>query len=433
MKVRDIICNVDLRLIQGWCKNRKHLLESIWAVIKNRYPARHLKVIGVTGTDGKTTTTHLIYSILRKAGLLTAMVSSVAAFIGDEEIDTGFHVTTPDARFLQPFLARLVSREVKYVVLEVTSHGLDQHRVWGCNFSTGVLTNVTHEHLDYHQTFEKYLTAKGKLFRGVKMAILNRDETHFSYFKQVAKKAKMITYGIDRHADFTPKNFQFKTKLPGKHNLYNCLAAIAATSSLGIDEEIIRRAILSFKPVKGRMEEINEGQKFRAIIDFAHTPNALERALDTLRSQLPVPNSKLIVVFGCAGLRDRVKRSMMGEIAARLGDLVVLTAEDPRTEDVNEIIGQIAKGCLRNGAIEKESRCLNDLNHLNKETYFFRIPDRRKAIRFAIQKLAKKGDIVVICGKGHERSMCFGTTEYPWSDHQEARQALKERLKSKNA
>lgn len=399
---------MDFTSIEALYKNKKHLLESIWAVIKHRYPARHLKVIGVTGTDGKTTTVHLIYSILKEAGFSVAMVSTVAAFVDDEEIDTGFHVTTPDAKFLQPLLRKFVDGKIEYLVLEATSHGLDQHRVLGCNFLIGVLTNVTHEHLDYHQTFERYLAAKAKLFRKVKMAILNRDDKHFNYFKRVARRAKIVTYGIDKKADFTPEKFKFRTELPGKYNLYNCLAAIATASSLGIDNEIIKRALLSFEPVKGRMEEIKEGQNFKVIIDFAHTPNGLEKALTTLKSQKG--RGKLIVVFGCAGERDVKKRPMMGEIAAKLADFVVLTAEDPRTEDVNQIIEQIIRGCQKAGGVEDET--------------FFRIPDRQEAINFAIQELAKENDIVVICGKGHEKSMCFGKTEIPWSDQEAAKKAI---------
>jgi len=399
---------VELNLT-GSYKNKRHLLESIWTVLKNKYPARHLKVIGITGTDGKTTASHLIYSILQEAKLPVAMISTVAAFVGDKELDTGFHVTTPDAKFLQPFLKGLVNEGIEYLALETSSHGLDQHRVLGCNFLIGVLTNITHEHLDYHKTFEKYLAAKGKLFRKVKIAVLNRDDKHFNYLKQVARRAKIVTYGIDKKADFTPEKFKFRTKLPGKYNLYNCLAAIATTSILGIDDKTIRKAILLFKPIKGRMEEIKEGQKFRVIIDFAHTPNGLEKALTTLKDQKG--KSKLIVVFGCAGERDVRKRPMMGEIATKLADLIILTAEDPRTEDVDQIIEQIAEGCQKAGGIEDES--------------FFRVSDRQEAIGFAIQKLAKKNNIVAICGKGHERTMCFGKTEIPWSDQKVAKKAIK--------
>ncbi len=390
-------------------KNFKHFLSSIKEIIKNGYPARNLTVIGVTGTDGKTTTCHLIYSILKQAQLQVALVSSVAAFIGEKEIDTGFHVTTPDARFLQPLLRKFVNQGVQYLVLETTSHGLDQHRVLGCNFSIGVLTNVTHEHLDYHKTFKRYIAAKAKLFSKAKIAVLNRDDKHFNYLKRTARKAKVVTYGIDKKADFTLKRFKFKTKLPGKFNLYNCLAAIATTSTLGIDNKTIKKAILSFKPVKGRMEEVKGGQKFRVIIDFAHTPNSLEKTLTVLKKKRD--KGRLIVVFGCAGERDFLKRPLMGGIATKLADFVVLTAEDPRTESVDKIIAQIVEGCQKTGG--------------EKDKTFFCVPDRQKAINFAVRKLARKNDIVAICGKGHEKSMCFGKKEFPWSDKKAVEKALK--------
>jgi len=399
----------------GRLKNLKHFLEAILALIIYRYPGRQLKVIGVTGTDGKTTTVHLIYHLLNTADKKVAFISTVGAKIGKKEIDTGFHVTTPNPWHVQKILRQLVNQKIEYVVLESTSHGLDQHRLLGCNFSIGVLTNITHEHLDYHRTFKRYLKAKAKLFKNVKIAILNRDDKHFNYLKRVAKKAQVISYGIKKKADFTPQNFKFKTSLVGEYNQYNCLAAIATASSLGIEEKVIRKAIQSFKPVKGRMEEIKEGQKFRVIVDFAHTPNSLKQTLKTLRSQIP-SKSRLITVFGCAGERDREKRPMMGKIATELADLTVLTAEDPRTEDVDEIINQIAKGCQKGGGVEDKT--------------FFRVPDRQEAINFAIQKLAKKNDIVVICGKGHEKSICFGKKELPWRDQKAAKKALGVRLRS---
>lgn len=333
-----------------WLKNLKHLIGAIVATLVYRYPARNLKIIGVTGTDGKTTTVHLIYSILKSAEKRTAFVSSIAAKIGDKEIDTGFHVTTPNPWLLQRLLWQMVNEKIEYVILETTSHGLGQHRLLGCNFQVGVVTNITHEHLDYHKTFKKYLAAKAKLFQGVKIAVLNRDEEHFNYLKRVAKKAKIVSYGIDKKADYTPESFKFKTKLPGKYNLYNCLAAIAATKALGIKDGIIRKAVGNFSNLPGRLEEISEGQDFQIFVDFAHTPNGLENVLETLKEEKG--KGRLIVVFGCAGERDKEKRPIMGEIATKMADLVVLTAEDPRSEDVNDIIAQIVTGCKKAGGME---------------------------------------------------------------------------------
>jgi UDP-N-acetylmuramoyl-L-alanyl-D-glutamate--2,6-diaminopimelate ligase len=390
-------------------KNFYHLLVALLANIVYRFPSKNLVVIGVTGTDGKTTTVHLICHILKEVGLKSDLISSVSA--------PGLHVTTPDPWILQQMLRKMVNKGIKYVILEVTSHGLDQHRLAGIKFWVGVVTNVTHEHLDYHRTYKNYLAVKAKLFRGVKIAVLNRDDKSYEYLSVKCKvqSAKCVTYGIKNGADFTPKTFKFKTLLPGDYNQYNCLTAIAAASSLGIPEDKIKKAVASFEGVEGRMEEIDEGQDFKVIVDFAHTPNALENVLRTLKS-LITNHQSLIAVFGCAGLRDVQKRPIMGEIAAQYTDFIVLTAEDPRTEDVNEIIDQIANGCKKADGMEGKT--------------FFRIPDRAEAIRFAIQKLAKKGDIVIICGKGHEKSMCFGKTEYPCSDQKEAKKALKDLKKN---
>lgn len=381
----------------------KHLPLALLALLFYRFPSRRLKVIGVTGTDGKTTTVSLIYEILREAKLPVAMVSTVSAKIGHEEIDTGFHVTAPDPWLLQKLLRRMADSGIKYVVLEATSHGLDQFRLLGINFEIGMLTNITREHLDYHKTFENYRNAKLILLKKAKIAVLNKDDESFEFVKS-RLDGKVITYGIKSEADFTPEKFAFKTKLLGEYNQYNSLAAIAVSSKLGVADSVIKKAVAAFPGVKGRMEEINEGQNYKVVVDFAHTPNGLEQVLTTLREQLS-EDSRLIAVFGAAGLRDRGKRPMMGKVAGKIADLVILTAEDPRTERAEDICEEIAAGC-RAAGVEPNI-----------------IPDREKAIKFAIGK-AKKDDIIVICGKGHEKTMCFGKQEYPWSDHEAVRKAL---------
>ena len=399
-------------LRQGLVNLFKHFPLAFLANVFYGWPAKKLKVIGVTGTDGKTTTVSLIYHLLKEVGLSSAMVSTVSAKIKNEEIDTGFHVTEPNPWELQKLLRRMVNEGINYVVLEVSSHGLDQYRDFGIAYEVGVVTNITHDHFDYHKNYKNYLTAKARLFEKSKISVLNKDDQSFNYL--TAKiKSKTITYSLKSAADFTLKKFPFKTALPGEFNQYNCLAAIAAASALGVSEKKIKEAVSLFKGVTGRMEEINEGQNFKAIVDFASTPNSLEQALIALRKQLK-KGARLIAVFGSAGLRDIEKRSMMGEISAKYADLSVLTAEDPRTEDVNKIIEQIAEGCRTNNGIEGKT--------------FFKIPDRQEAIIFAIQKLAKPNDIVVTCGKGHERSMCIGTTEYPWNEQEAVKKALKERI-----
>jgi len=380
-----------------------HFPQAFFWTLFYRYPAKNLAVIGVTGTDGKTTTSTLIWHILSQAGEKCGLITSVVAKIGNQEVDTGLHVTTPNPKNLQKFLRKMKNMGTKFVVLESTSHGLDQYRLWGSNFKVGIITNVTHEHLDYHKTLTNYLKAKRKLFKKVRIAILNRDDISYQPIKSyLSPKTKVSTYAIENKADFTLKNFKFTSPLKGKYNQYNCLAAIAAANALGVKKTVILKALANFKEVKGRMEEVNLGQNFRVIIDFAHTPNALSCVLSTLQTQLR-KKGRLIVVFGSAGLRDKTKRPKMGKIAGQYADISILTAEDPRTEDVNDIINQIAQG-----------------NHS-----FLRVPDRKEAINLAIQKIAQKGDIVVICGKGPEKSMCYGTTEYPWSDRKETEKAIK--------
>jgi len=402
----------------------EHLSLAILATIFYGYPARKLTVIGVTGTDGKTTTAELIYEILTKAGKKAALISTVSAKIGQEEIETGFHVTSPHPWKLQKLLREIVNRKINYVVIESTSHGLAQNRLFGCNFKIGIVTNITHDHLDYHKTYENYLKAKAKLFKGVEVAVLNNDDESYKLLSNRLSNYsinKFVTYGIKSKADFIPENFKFKTQLLGDFNQYNCLAAIAATSSLGIPKEEIREAIALFSGVKGRMEEVKKGQDFKVVIDFAHAPNSLKNALEALNKEKNKDN-KLIAVFGAAGLRDKKKRPLMGEISGKYADMTVITAEDPRTEDLNEIIEKIAQGCLKSGAVEQDK---DKFKIDDKKNCFFIIPDRKEAIEFAIRKLAKKDDIVVVCGKGHEKTMCFGKKEYPWSDFRAVEESLK--------
>ncbi|MDO8504093.1 MAG: UDP-N-acetylmuramoyl-L-alanyl-D-glutamate--2,6-diaminopimelate ligase [bacterium] len=410
----------------GKYKNFKHLLISLREIIKNRYPARNLVVIGITGTDGKTTTAHLTYEILRKAGLKVALISTVAAYLDNEIIDTGFHTTTPDARVLQPLFRKLVDRGVKYVVLEATSHGLDQHRLLGANFWAGVLTNVSHEHLDYHKTIERYKAAKAKLFRGVKVAVLNRDDPSFDYFKaRVPNNSRVISYSVGHKATLcatrlklansgmtfsiseSVKLHELETSLVGQYNVSNILAAVGVARALKVTWPVIARAVKGFRGVEGRMETVDNNRGLRILIDFAHTPNALQNLLETL-SRLKGKGSRLIAVLGSAGERDFLKRPAMGEIAAKFADISIFTAEDPRSEDVNNIIDQMLEGAKK----------------ANNKHEYFRLPERGEAIKKAID-MAHKGDIVVICGKGHERSMAYNGVEYLWSDQEAVKLALK--------
>lgn len=404
------------------------------------FPARNLTVIGVTGTDGKTTTINIIYEILRAAGIRTGMISTVNAAIGDQILDTGFHVTTPDAPAVQRYLASMVEAGLTHVILEATSHGLAQYRVEACDFDIGVVTNITHEHLDFHGTYEDYRAAKAKLFDylessakkstgPIRTAVLNRDDSSYDFLAQRIEVRK-ISYGFHREADIRAEHvsqnlvgltfdlvmqgerYRIDTNLVGLYNVSNCLAAITTTAA-GLDVDIHHAisALASFSGVAGRMESIDLGQDFLAIVDFAHTPNALKCSLDAARS---LTNGKLIAVFGSAGLRDRAKRRLMAEISIQLADLTIFTAEDPRTESLDEILEEMAFGAHSKGGREGVN--------------FWRIPDRGGAIRFAI-KLAKSGDLVIVCGKGHEQSMCFGQTEYAWDDRIALQAALSGHLR----
>ena len=408
------------------------------------FPARKLVMIGITGTDGKTTTANLIFQILKMAGLRVGMISTVNAVIGDETLDTGFHVTTPEAPDVQRYLSQMVSAGLTHVILEVTSHGLAQHRVAACEFDMGLVTNITHEHLDYHGSYEAYREAKGVLFTSLentlpksfhppRAAVLNFDDSSFKYLSQITHVEK-LSYGLGRGADvraekifyssnglrFLVKGYglrgrefrlEITSQLVGEYNVSNCLAAVSLTSGvLGLDVQTIAQSIASFKGVPGRMERIDMGQDFKAIVDFAHTPNALRRGLEAARQ---MTTGRVIAVFGSAGLRDRAKRRLMAETSAELADLTILTAEDPRTESLEAILAEMAAGMEARGGVEGKT--------------FWRIPDRRKAIRFSIQ-LAAPDDLVIACGKGHEQSMCFGDIEVPWDDRIALRAALTEML-----
>jgi UDP-N-acetylmuramoyl-L-alanyl-D-glutamate--2,6-diaminopimelate ligase len=400
------------------------------------FPSRQMTLIGVTGTDGKTTTANLIHAILTGAGLNAGMVSTVSARIGGKEQDTGLHTTTPDPPDIQHYLSRMVKDGTTHAVLEVTSHGLDQHRVAGCDFDIAVVTNVTHEHLDYHGSLAAYRQAKARLFEGLtasfrkpgvpKVSVLNRDDDSFRYLSPIPADRR-ISYGIDSQADvsahdihFAPNRTHFalqtpagkasvETPLVGSFNVSNALAAAATGVALELPLEAITGGIAALRGVPGRMERIDAGQGFLAIVDFAHTPNALQRALETARTMIE-EGRRVIVVFGSAGLRDRQKRRMMGRVAGELADLVIVTAEDPRTESLDEIMAESAAAAQAEGKQEGKN--------------LWRVPDRGEAILLGCQ-MARAGDVVIACGKGHEQSMCFGMVEYPWDDREAMRRALR--------
>jgi len=401
-----------------------HLPKAALANLVYGFPGKKLKVIGVTGTDGKTTTATLIHYILDYAGKKVALISTVSAKIGKKEIDTGFHVTTPDPFVLQKLLKKILKKGYEYLVLESTSHGFAQHRLWGIDFLAGVVTNITEDHFLYHKIWQNYALAKAKLFKNTKYSILNIEDGSYSFLKTKAA-GKIITYGLKK-GDFNLAGFKFRSRLPGDFNKLNCLGAAAVTNALGIDKQKIKKALADFPGVKGRMQMMQR-VPFKIVVDFAHTPNALKQALKALRGQVG-KNGRLISIFGCAGLRDRNRRKM-GMVSAQLADITVVTAEDPRTERIEKISEEIASWAKKGGAkeIKVSSRACRfpKPSLLVKKPFpiFVKIPDRGEAIEFAI-KIAKKGDVVGIFGKGHERSMCFGTVEKPWSDQEAIKKIL---------
>lgn len=384
-------------------KNIYHLCVAVSANILYGFPARKLTVIGITGTDGKTTTTSLVYHILKTAGKDVSLISTVAAHIGGKTYDTGFHVTNPASLPLQRFLRKAVVSGKKgqenYLVLEVTSHGIDQNRVWGIPFAVAGITNVTHEHLDYHKTYEKYVATKTKLLRWAKIAVVNKDDGSYPLVKRYLRGKNAITYG-KTNADVTPKTLSFRSTLPGEYNVYNCLLAIAICKQLGIPDTAIQKGIASFTPPLGRTDIVYK-KDFTVMIDFAHTPNAFSQLLSAIR---PTVTGRIIHVFGSAGLRDRTKRPLMGQAASKYDDVILITAEDPRTESVEAISAQIRKG-------------------IQGKKVVLEISDRQEAITKAIQ-LAQKGDFVLVTGKAHETTMNYGQGEVPWSDYKAVEKAL---------
>jgi len=390
-------------------KNYYHLLSALIANLLYGFPSRNLVVIGVTGTDGKTTTVSLIYHILRTAKVNASMISSVGAVINGRKYSLPFHVTTPSSFALQKFLKMAgkskSSKSKKFLVLEITSHALDQFRAWGINFEVGVLTNITHEHLDYHKSYENYLATKAKLLKISKTAVVNIDDKSYKFIKKIIPYYKQVTYGF-KNAMVSMKDINYKSNLIGDFNKYNILAAVAACKVLKISEESIKKGVESFFPPVGRQEIVYKND-FEVMIDFAHTPNSFEKILIPLRERI---KGRIIHVFGSAGQRDKTKRPEMGKISSKYSDIIILTAEDPRKEPLDRIIKEIESGIPN-----REEKLKKDLIR--------EIPDRKEAIKQAVL-LARSGDLVLVTGKAHEKSMNYGRGEVPWDEYEAVKKAL---------
>ncbi|MCX7881278.1 MAG: Mur ligase family protein [Patescibacteria group bacterium] len=399
-------------------KNFFHLIEAVLANFFYGYPSKKLKVIGVTGTDGKTTTTHLIYHILKTAGRKVSMISTVYAKIGNKEYDTGLHTTTPSSFLIQKLLNQSVKNKDEYFVLEVTSHGLDQNRVWGIDFDIGVLTNITHEHLDYHGNYQDYLKTKCLLLKRSDYIVLNEEDNSYKLVLREIKNQKSKI-----------KNYNSKLKILKNFNLTdfnrsNYAAAFQVAKILNITDEIIKKSFTSFKLPKGRLELVYDNN-FKVIIDFAHTPNAFKQVLPEIKKRYLKKDGRLIHIFGAAGLRDSLKRPLMGEISGCYADKVILTEEDYRTENPFKICQQITQG------LEKKGFKYLDINNFfeqNSKKIYTIIINRFEAIKKAIIN-AKENDVILLTGKGHEKSLSRGKSEYSWDEFLAVKEILAKYLK----
>ncbi len=370
----------------GWY----HLSLAFLGAVLYRFPSRKLKVIGVTGTNGKTTVVNLTTKILEEAGYKLASLSSIKFKIADKERPNTLKMTMPGRFKLQRFLREALSNNCQYVVLEVTSEGIKQHRHRFISFNTAIFTNLTPEHIEAHKGFENYKKAKGKLFQTTReIHVINLDDENAKYFLQFPAKKK-YTYGLNQ-GDINTKNTQFKLFLIGDFNKYNALAAICLGLSQGIDLEVCQRALEKVKGIPGRMEQVIS-QPFKVFVDYAFTPNALDKVYQTLKPR----DANMICVLGsCGGGRDRWKRPILGEIAAKYCNEIIITNEDPYDEDPMKIIREVAKGTK--GKAET-------------------ILDRREAIKRAL-KLAKPADTVITTGKGSESWICLAHgKKIPWSE-----------------
>ena len=396
------------------------------------YPASKMRMIGVTGTNGKTTTTHIIAHLLRSQGYTVGVIGTVHILIDDQSYP--IHNTTPDVADLQQILQQMVDAGVTHCIMEVSSHALALGRTAGVEYDTAVFTNLTQDHLDFHKTFDNYLAAKAKLFKQVsasyqvkegKGAVINVDDAYGQSIVDVTT-SPMITYSTEGKGSMnasdltvTAKSSQFtlnydgkaypiSTKIAGMFNVYNTLAAVGATLYEGLSMEEIVKGLATFTAVPGRFELIEEGQDFAVVVDYAHTPDGLENILQTAKK---IVENRILVVFGCGGDRDATKRPIMGRIAAQFGDRVFVTSDNPRTEDPVQIVKDVEVG-VREG--------------LHDDVTYEVIVDRREAIHKAIAE-ATTGDVVIIAGKGHEDYQILKDETIHFDDREVAREALKER------
>jgi len=426
-----------------------HKFQAKYYEIATRFSTDDFTIIGITGTSGKTTTSSMLYHVLHSSGYKVGLISTVSAIINGQEVKTGLHVTTPDSRELYGLLGEMKKEGVKIVIIEVSSHALDQERLGNIQFDYAIFTNIKGDHLDWHKTWESYALAKSKLITKCKRngsIIINAFDTKAAYLliniaTRNSRAQNMIMYDYNNVSkvisDFSGVQFQYlgvsyKIPIIGEYNIENALAVITTASSLGLQNTDIINGLSLFTGVKGRMD-IMQRKPFTIIVNFAHNADSLEKSIKSIK-RMKNNNSKLITVFGSAGLRDTAKRTDMGYISGKYSDITIITAEDPRTEKLSDINNEIITGAVRAGGqlIKRFSSTkeVNDFSHkvtvkINEVFVFDEdsVNSRYDAIRFALQ-IANNGDIVLIEGKGHEESLCFGKIETPYSDYKAVETAI---------
>ena len=402
-----------------------HELKAMMMAHKYKFPGKRMRVIGVTGTNGKTSTCFMIWKMLNEAGHKTGLMTTVAWGVDklEEQIE---HMTTVDTETLNKRMQRIAESGAEYLVLEITSHALAQNRIYGVPIEIAVMTNVTHEHLDYHKTFKNYRDAKRKLFKVAKYGVINEDDGSWSYFASdvdeyityginggilKAEKIELAAEGVKYEVKEADEKLKIRTHIPGKFTVYNSLAATAVGLKLGLTKKQIEDGILALVSVEGRMNRVNEGQDFEVIVDYAHTPDAFIKVFESV---VPSKRARIISLFGGAGRRDESTRAERGEIGAKNSDIVIITEDDSRDEDRTLIAEEFARGAEKAGKI--------------REKDLFVILDREEAIEKAIS-LAKKDDIVLVLGKGHEKTILRAEGAVPFEDLKVVRKVLKKMAK----
>jgi UDP-N-acetylmuramoyl-L-alanyl-D-glutamate--2,6-diaminopimelate ligase len=427
------------KLVPNFLKVWYHKIRFLFSSIVYGNPHKKLKLIGVTGSSGKSTTSFMINHILKESGFNTGLISTIGAYIGDEEIDIGLHVTTPDAHDIPALLHKMVQEGVEYAVIEISSHALSQGRIGFLKFDISTITNITSDHLDWHKTWSNYADAKCKIIERTKLngiTVLNKDNLKgYKYIKEKfldKKHPQFIDYSKEEVSkiksilsqDFDIDGVKFSIPIIGGYNILNALAAIKVVKNLGINLEQCSKALETFRTLKGHMEVLKKSGS-KIILDFAHNTDSLEKSLIEVENILE-NNGRIISLFGSAGLRDIKKRYDMGLVAAKYSDIVVVVPEDPRTESLYEINSEILRGC-RDGGLELIERFQNREEYVNmkgrlkntkKGVFVFdyeNVEARIDGIELGID-LLKNDDILITQGKGHEQSLCFGTKEFPYDE-----------------